>query len=304
MKYKFNSLLAFAIAAVVSASPPVDAKQCPATPGELQATLSNESKSDRAESAKCFVERSTHFPLAELHTPIATLLTDADPDVRLAGLEILASSLWTGTATNAQVSAGYTRRLQNVLRADSSARNRILAATVLVHVDALHEGQLRGPLMKLLASPDPAVSDAALDNLIKLGNGSSPEVKNVLLSKAKSSSQRQRQQGYRGLGRTQGNKNSISNDVLLVLRSGLKDQGLESKIQAAHALGALHQGGAAAEADLQRIVWDPHQPASLRRAAQDAVELITGKPIRAPWVSGAQALPVAPKGASGAEPTR
>lgn len=299
MKRNFQPLFAIAIAAACCAAPGRAAQgtACPSTPDDLLVTLNGAATPARARAAQCFVERSVSFPLAKLDRPIALLLQDPDPSARRAGLEMIASAVWAGTASDAQVSRAYASRLQGILQVDGSARNRVLAATLLVHLDALHEGRLRGPLMRLLADSDPVVSDAALDNLIKLGLGTAPGTTTVLISKANSRDQQQRRLGYRGLGRTHANQR-VGAEILQILRRGLRDEPLESRIQAAHALGALHRGGAAAETDLQAIVWDPRQPARLRRAAQDAVELITGKPIRAPWVTDAP-LPEAPEGAAG-----
>lgn len=304
MKRNFHLLLALPIAAALSA-PPVAAAQdarCPSTPGDLLETLRSAGAPARIVAGQCFVERSVAFPLAELDQPIALLLQDADPNARRAGLEMIGSSAWAGTASDTEIGRAYAIRLQDILRLDGSARNRILAATLLVHLDGGYEGQLRGPLMRLLADPDPVVSDAALDNLIKLGLGRAPAATTVLVAKANNRDPRQRQLGYRGLGRTHANQGAVSDEVLGILRRGLKDDALENRIQAANALGSLHRAGTASEADLQAIVWNPRQPARLRRAAQDAVELITGKPIRAPWITETPPA-VAPKGAAGsAEP--
>ena len=258
---------------------------CPATPGELTTALLNEDAAVRAEAAECFIEEAALLDYPDLKEVVNTMLKDDSADVRFYGLLTLAASYLGGLTTGSDL-RNEKAKIMQILNEDPVPRNKAAAAGIIGSMDPIPVNQAEGPLLDLLAHSDTKVVNAALGGLLRFDPPPEEQISRALMGMTGHSDFKHRSVALRGLGRLYRDDPSIDPAVVEALASALGDDNRLVQWQAANSLRMFGPQASSVEPDLQAIVWDPKQPPEVRKMAQEAVESITGEPIKPPWLTG------------------
>ncbi len=258
---------------------------CPATPGELATALLDEDAAARAEAAECFIEEAVLFEYPDLKQVVNKMLRDDSPDVRFYGLSTLAASYLGGLTTGSDL-RNEKAKIMQILNEDPVPRNKAAAAAIIGAMDPIPMNQAEGPLLDLLAHSDTKVVNAALGALLSFDPPPEEQISRSLMGMTAHSDQYHRSVALKGLGRLYRDDPSIDPAVIEALVLALSDDDRLVQWQAANSLWTFGPQASSAVPDLQAIVWDPKQPPEVRKVAQEAVESITGEPIKPPWLTG------------------
>ena len=185
-----------------------------------------------------------------------------------------------------------------ILIGDPFGPNRAAAAGLIGAMNPIPVAQVQAPLLILLSHPAAIVAGAALDTLLRFPEPPEQQISQALLGMTGHSDPNQRGLASRGLGQLYEDQLGIDPIVVDTLAAALSDESRMVQWQAANSLRMFGVQAAAAEPDLQAVVWDPKQPPEVREIAQEAVETITSEPITPPWRGQ---TPAADPGASGAQ---
>ncbi len=276
---------ALALAVALYGFPVLAQGTCPATPAELSTELLNEDSAARAEAAECFIEEAALFDYPDLKQVVNTMLKDDSADVRFYGLSTLAASYLGGLTTGRDL-RNEKAKIMQILNEDPVPGNKAAAAGIIGLMDPIPVNQAEGPLLDLLAHSDVMVVEAALGALLSFDSPPEEQMSQALMGMTGHSDHNHRGIALRGLGLLYRDDPSIDPAVIEALVSALSDDDRFVQWQAANNLRRFGPQASSTVPDLQAIVWDSKQPPEVRKMAQEAVESITGEPIKPPWLTG------------------
>lgn len=276
-------------------------EDCPSTPAELAFALTSDDAVARAQASECFIEEAIFFEYEDLKHVVKTMLNDDSAEVRYNGLSTLAASVWAAKTTANELWKEKAGIIQ-ILNEDPVAGNKSGAAVLIGQMDPIPVNQVEQPLLDLLSHSDSSVVNFALKALLEFPDPPKKKISQALLAMTGHGNAGHRGVARMGLGRVHRGDSFTDQAIIDALAAGLSDGDRHVQWQAAHALQRIGPTAFSAEAALQAIVWDPKQPPEVRKMAQEAVETITGAPIRPPWlVEYTQPAPP-PPGTAGAPP--
>lgn len=276
---------ALALAVALHGFPAFAQEICPTTPGELTTALLNEDAAARAEAAEWFIEEAVLIDYPDLKAVVNQMLRDDSLDVRFYGLSTLAASYLGGLTTGRDL-RNEKAKIMQILNEDPVPRNKAAAAAIIGAMDPIPVNQAEGPLLDLLAHSDTKVVNAALGALLSFESPPEEQISQALMGMTGHSDHNHRGIALGGLGRLYRDDPSIDPAVIEALVLALSDDSRFVQWQAANSLWTFGSQAASAVPDLNAIVWDPKQPPEVRKVAQEAVESITGEPIKPPWLTG------------------
>jgi hypothetical protein len=286
-----------ALCTALFGSPALSQADCPTTPAELSSALQDDDAAARTQAAECFVEQAVFFDFSQLKHVVDTMLRDDAPEVRFYGLSNLQASYWAELTTGGDLRIEKTKIMQ-ILNEDPVGRNKAAAAVLIGAMDPVPVNQAQEPLLDLLSHPEAIAVQAAFDVLLRFDEPPEQEISQALMGMTGHNDPNFRGFAYRGLGRLYEYHPGIDPEVVGSLAVGLGDESRNVQWQAANSLRMFGIQAAAAEPELQAVVWDPKQPSEVREIAQEAVETITGAPITPPWLG----QPPPPSSGAGGSP--
>lgn len=280
-----TAAIAVALGVTLYSFPSFAQGTCPTTPAEMSTELLDEDAAARAEAAQCFIESAVLFDYPDLKQVVNKMLNDDSADVRFYGLGALQASAWAALTTGSDL-RNEKAKIMQVLNEDPVARNKAAAAYLIAQMDPIPVNQAQEPLLDLLGHADVLVVEAALAALSRFDSPPEEQISQALMVMKEHSDHNHRGVALQGLGRLHKDDPSIDPAVVGAVASALGDDNRFVQWQAANSLRMFGPQAASAEPDLQAIVWDPKQPPEVRKVAQEAVESITGEPIKPPWLTG------------------